>query len=543
MFKPYLRVATIFLLSAVVFSASAQAQQDPRKRGGGSGGGSAARGAPAAVRAAPPAFRPAPTFHAAPAFRPAPAARLAPPARNFAAPAGNFAPRVAPQRQFSTPRSAPSFNRQSARPRILDVPSRSAGRPTFRGRPTANLPSRPSRADLRRARGNPAGTPNAGGSPRNGQPPARIATPGGRNTPATAGNRRALSSPVLRNPAFANRAFARGARGRNPTLAAAAFRGRFARTGGANRHWWWRRGHVIGWVGPLFWPYASYDVFDYTFYPYYEDTFWPYAYDDVYEGMFGAYSYIEPGQPAARRAKSAAKQTSGTGTASMPQLCTQSPAGLTDFPIERITETVQPNDQQKALLDKLKDATAKAVEILQSACPTDLPSTPPGRMQALEQRLEAMVTAVDTVRVPLQEFYNSLTDEQKARFNAVERDPDVGNQRVAKEEQSELTKTCSAGSGITDVPIQRIAQVVRPTGAQRDALNELKDAVAQASEALKANCPTFTALTPVGRVELMEQRLKTLLQAVRTVRPALDKFYASLSDEQKERFNTMGAQG
>ena len=56
----------------------------------------------------------------------------------------------------------------------------------------------------------------------------------------------------------------------------------------------WRRrfSHpiVIGWVGPLFWPYAYSDFVDYTFYPYAYDTFWPYAYDDVYDGMFGAYA-------------------------------------------------------------------------------------------------------------------------------------------------------------------------------------------------------------------------------------------------------------
>jgi ABC-type transporter MlaC component len=354
------------------------------------------------------------------------------------------------------------------------------------------------------------------------------------------GARRALSDRVLRNPAFANRPLgARGARDRN-TAVAASFRGRFASTAPAHRRWWWRRGHVIGWVGPLFWPYASYDLFSYTFYPYYEDTFWPYAYDDVYEGMFGPYSYIEPGQPAPRRSTSATKQMASA--AAMPQLCTQSSAGLTEFPIERITETVQPNDAQKTLLDKLKQATAQAVQILQSACPTDLPSTPTGRLEALEKRLDAMVAAVDTVRMPLQEFYNSLSDEQKARFNAVERDPEAGNQRIAREEQADLARTCSAGAGITDVPIQRIAQLVRPTGTQREALDEVKDAVAQAGAGLKANCPNYTSLTPVGRVELMEQRLKTLLQAVRTVRPALEKFYSSLSDEQKERFNTMGAQ-
>jgi hypothetical protein len=34
---------------------------------------------------------------------------------------------------------------------------------------------------------------------------------------------------------------------------------------------WWRGGLVLGWFGPLFWPYAYYDLFDYVY--------WPYAYD------------------------------------------------------------------------------------------------------------------------------------------------------------------------------------------------------------------------------------------------------------------------
>jgi ABC-type transporter MlaC component len=347
---------------------------------------------------------------------------------------------------------------------------------------------------------------------------------------------------VLRNAAFANRAlWGRGSR----AAAAGAFRGRFAAVAGPRSgHRWWRHGRVIGWIGPLFWPYASYDVIYYTFYPYYEDTFWPYAYDDVYEGIFGSYAYAEPygGGPRRSRARTASARSTAGSPGATPQLCTQPTSGLTDLPIERIAQTVGPTDAQKALLDKLKNATAKAVDILQDACPTELPSTPTGRMDALEKRLDAMVAAVDTVRQPLQEFYNSLSDEQKARFNAVEQNPDADNARVAREEQSELTRTCNAGAGITDVPIQRIAQAVRPTGAQRDALDDLKDAMAQAASGLKTNCPNYTALTPVGRVELMEQRLKTLRQAVKTVHPALAKFYQSLSDEQKQRFNTLGTQ-
>src|SRR5215510_7293570 len=36
-------------------------------------------------------------------------------------------------------------------------------------------------------------------------------------------------------------------------------------------------------------------------------------------------------------------------------------------------------------------------------------------------------------------------------------------------------------------------------------------------------------------------RAEAMLRAVQAVRPALDKFYASLSDEQKERFNQLDA--
>ena len=43
----------------------------------------------------------------------------------------------------------------------------------------------------------------------------------------------------------------------------------------------------------------------------------------------------------------------------------------------------------------------------------------------------------------------------------------------------------------------------------------------------------------VVRLQAIEQRLDSMLQAVQAVEPALDKFYGSLSDEQKERFNRL----
>ena len=47
----------------------------------------------------------------------------------------------------------------------------------------------------------------------------------------------------------------------------ARFHGRFVGSHWfARSHWpWWRKGIVIGWVGPVFWPYAYYDFFDYVY--------------------------------------------------------------------------------------------------------------------------------------------------------------------------------------------------------------------------------------------------------------------------------------
>ena len=131
----------------------------------------------------------------------------------------------------------------------------------------------------------------------------------------------------------------------------------------------------------------------------------------------------------------------------------------------------------------------------------------------------------------------SLNDEQKARFNAIAPANDAD---ASAKDQLDLTRFCDEKApGVTDLPIDRIAQAVQPTPAQRAALDELKDAAVKAAEGLKLNCPTYQTLTPTGRVEAMEKRLDATLAAVKTVQPALAKFYNSLSDEQKARFNSL----
>jgi hypothetical protein len=340
------------------------------------------------------------------------------------------------------------------------------------------------------------------------------------------------SNPALHHRALVNPAFRSV---RNTALARSAFAGRFA----ANRFWWHRHhGLVVGWFGPLFWPYAYNDFIDYSFWPYAYDVFWPYAYDDVYNGIFGPYSYgYETTGTVAQRRRSAG---SASRSVAAQGICGERVPAWADWPVERIARDVMPDASQQSALDELKGATAKAVGLLQSACPSEVMSTPVGRMAAVEQRLDVMLQAVQAVRPALDKFFGALSDEQKARFNVI--GAEAGDARVASRERSDLAQVCGARApSAADVPTDRVAAVVQPTPAQQPAFDKLKAAGAEAATILKANCETSVALTPTGRVAAMQARLEGALKAIRMVKPALSEFYQSLSDEQKARFNTIGS--
>ena len=52
-------------------------------------------------------------------------------------------------------------------------------------------------------------------------------------------------------------------------------------------------------------------------------------------------------------------------------------------------------------------------------CPTYQTLTPTGRVEAMEKRLDVTLGAAKTVQPALAKFYDSLSDEQKARLNSL----------------------------------------------------------------------------------------------------------------------------
>ena len=88
--------------------------------------------------------------------------------------------------------------------------------------------------------------------------------------------------------------------------------------------------------------------------------------------------------------------------------------------------------------------------------------------------------------------------------------------------------------------VEGIEKSVRPTEQQRPTLVDLKAALEQARSGMRPACVEQpAAATPPERLAFAEKALATMQYAVRTVRPALEAFYASLDDDQKARMNEL----
>ena len=359
---------------------------------------------------------------------------------------------------------------------------------------------------------------------------------------------------TLRNQVFTNPNII----GQGNQLSTTNFRGRFAAArasrfaAGGNPNWAGRnhnrfwRGRVLGWAGPVFWPYAYYDFFDYSFWPYAYDSFWPYAYDDLYGGMFGPYAYGPGYDPGAAPPPGVADNGADNEPTGSVQVCADQLQTLTNLPIGNIAKAVEPTPAQTQQLDALAQATRRAVSILKGACPTRLPTTPTARLATMQSRLEAMLRAVDTVAPAMHAFYDALSDEQRAKLDGAGQEQqaaqDQNTPAGADQSPPEVAQACSNNAGGVVLPIDRIEQDVQPNERQRAALDNLAKASAHAGELLKTNCTSDKALTMVGRIDAMKQRLTTMLDAIITVRPALEAFYNSLDYEQRARFNVIGSQ-
>ena len=114
--------------------------------------------------------------------------------------------------------------------------------------------------------------------------------------------------------------------------------------------------------------------------------------------------------------------------------------------------------------------------------------------------------------------------------------PSIGGQFTGPGGSEQVAAVCGGfAPGVVNFPVARLEEIIKPTPGQREALDELKAAFAKATHLLQAACTKQTPLTPVARLDAMEQRLEAMQQALTVIRSPLERLYSLLSEAQIQR--------
>jgi hypothetical protein len=314
--------------------------------------------------------------------------------------------------------------------------------------------------------------------------------------------------------------------------------------GRATQGWWQHPDGAYGWVGPLFWPFAYSDIYDYTLAG--EGSgFWTYGYSDLYAAIFTPYAANDLAafateRPTGRRHRRAP---------SVQELCGGDSAEMTGLPLERIGQIVDANEAQRIAFDQLASAWTSAGDAIRASCPTQAATSALERFASMQTRVDAMLNAVTALQPQLAKFYDLLSDEQKARLNTPNRDRRA-NAAAAKLKEMQAA-ACSRPQDDQQAeaqyrqlvaqqwPLDDIAASLKLNDTQRAALEVVQDTTMGTMETLGA-CPPRDTLTPTARLAAARTRLEAMREAIRSVSDAVDDFYFNLSDEQKTGFEALG---
>jgi LTXXQ motif family protein len=327
---------------------------------------------------------------------------------------------------------------------------------------------------------------------------------------------------VTRSPDWITRPVARV-----QVAASAALAGWHGQRGASG--WWQHADGGYGWVGPLFWPFAYYDIVDYALWG---DGmgFWGYGYRDIYAAIFTPYDdgeldrYLSP--PQGRKFRR---------VPSLARICGDDAAEFAGLPIEQMKQAVGLlSEEQRAMLDDLASASREAVQTIRAACPGEVASTPTRRLEAMQQRLEAMKSAIARIRTPFETFYESLDDSQKNKLGA------FNARRAPFAPKVPAAQSCTAPDALP-WPKSELEAKLRLSQSQSEQLEVLSRMVAFARNTVNFNCQPDDKLAPPDRLATADTRLDAMLDAIKQVQPALDEFLAMLSEEQKAQFDTIGA--
>jgi hypothetical protein len=141
-----------------------------------------------------------------------------------------------------------------------------------------------------------------------------------------------------------------------------------------------------------------------------------------------------------------------------------------------------------------------------------------------------MHDALLTLRLPFENFYNSLTDEQQRRLR---RDEPESGKSGASVTDGRAQMCAEPTAGIADGIMRAIGRAAPPSEPQRAGVETLRLNSVAMAKLIADSCPVDPLLGPMGRFAAAADRLDVMLFAVMSMSPVLQQLYNSLDDKQK----------
>jgi hypothetical protein len=279
-------------------------------------------------------------------------------------------------------------------------------------------------------------------------------------------------------------------------------------------------------LGYAFWP-ADYDT-----------DFNRYGFGTIAAAIAGPTGDATVGSGGHARVAANGRDAGALAAAELPR-CDVSPNTTSDWLTDRIARTLSPDAVHQGTYDTLRSRLAEGGKIIKERCRAVDAESPTLRLAELEQRLWTIHDAGQLVRPALKAFYDGLSGEQKAKFNAP-KPPQPEKKADAATPMGRRYQACAAQSaGATDRMIGEIKRKVRPTHEQQSGLDELQKKSAQMEKLLLASCAQPTPDNPLARLDAANERLVAINFAASNLELALNNFYASLGKRQKESFDSL----
>jgi len=295
-------------------------------------------------------------------------------------------------------------------------------------------------------------------------------------------------------------------------------------------------GSRLGFAGVPAWPTAYEDVLGFAFWPDdYASRLRGRGFDVIADTIAGRFDLP---RTSARTATIGAAVTDASNSTNR---CSEA-ASLSreNWPTIRVQQILQVSDTQNEALDKLQAAVTQSLNSIRADCPSNA-LTPPDRLRALVQTLWTVRDAAISMRGPVKDFYDSLTNTQKSSFASQQpTNPPPTNRTGASDDMNKQYQGCAAQNAEkSERLIKEIEMRIRLNNDQAASLENLHKVSADMAKLMIASCAQPIPADPMARLDAASDQLTALNYAATTVQIAFNGFYSRLSNEQKARFDSL----